>query len=129
MPSILPREIFSLLWQNVNSRALVNETLVAFRRTESLPSIGAAAPEFIDGVGWSDHWSFWQEGFPAIEITRYGTLQKPLLSHAARHTRSFELLLFGPFRLGDARGRSTSHQSNRQLKLFSASQSLWGGGK
>jgi len=77
MPSILPREIFSLLWQNVNSRALVNETLVAFRRTESLPSIGAAAPEFIDGVGWSDHWSFWQEGFPAIEITDTAPFRNP----------------------------------------------------
>jgi len=29
------------------------------------------------GIGWSDHWSFWKEGYPAIMVTdtalfRYG---------------------------------------------------------
>jgi hypothetical protein len=33
------------------------------------PSEGAAAPVGIPGVGWSDHWSFWQEGYEAVMIT------------------------------------------------------------
>jgi Zn-dependent M28 family amino/carboxypeptidase len=54
---------------NILSRPLVHETLRAFRATGALPSIGAALPSVLPGVGWSDHWSFWQEGFRAIEIT------------------------------------------------------------
>jgi hypothetical protein len=23
----------------------------------------------LQGVGWSDHWAFWQEGYPAVMIT------------------------------------------------------------
>ena len=33
------------------------------------PSEGVAAPAFIPGVTWSDHWSFRSHGFPAIMIT------------------------------------------------------------
>jgi Zn-dependent M28 family amino/carboxypeptidase len=54
---------------NMQSRSLVHEVLRSFRRTEALPSIGAAIPNAIPGAGWSDHWSFWQEGYPGIEIT------------------------------------------------------------
>lgn len=28
-----------------------------------------AAPEYITGIGWSDHWSFWQEGYPGVMAT------------------------------------------------------------
>ncbi|MCK4951260.1 MAG: M28 family peptidase, partial [Gammaproteobacteria bacterium] len=30
---------------------------------------GVAAPGWMMGVHWSDHWSFWQAGYPAIMIT------------------------------------------------------------
>jgi hypothetical protein len=40
-----------------------------FRQTTSFPSEGVAAPQSIGGVGWSDHWSFWQEGYPAVMVT------------------------------------------------------------
>jgi hypothetical protein len=26
-------------------------------------------PSFIPGVSWSDQWSFWQHGYPAIMVT------------------------------------------------------------
>jgi hypothetical protein len=26
-------------------------------------------PDAIDGVGWSDHWAFWQAGYPAAMVT------------------------------------------------------------
>jgi hypothetical protein len=32
-----------------------------FRSHASIPSEGGAVPERLPGVGWSDHWSFWQE--------------------------------------------------------------------
>ena len=54
---------------NMDSRSLVHRTLKAFRTADALPSIGAAIPNAIPGAGWSDHWSFWQHGFPAIQIT------------------------------------------------------------
>jgi hypothetical protein len=28
-----------------------------------------AAPAGVPGIGWSDHWSFWQQGYPAVMIT------------------------------------------------------------
>ena len=54
---------------NISSAFLLKRSLDSFRRATSLPAEGAAAPEFIPGVGWSDHWSFWQENFPALMVT------------------------------------------------------------
>ena len=34
-----------------------------------VPVRGLAAPALIPGVDWSDHWSFWQEGYPALMVT------------------------------------------------------------
>jgi hypothetical protein len=33
------------------------------------PSEAAAAPGWLTGIGWSDHWSFWKENVPAVMIT------------------------------------------------------------
>jgi Zn-dependent M28 family amino/carboxypeptidase len=54
---------------NLSSRRLVREMVRSFRETTSFPSEGVAAPEWVGGVGWSDHWSFWQEGYPAVMVT------------------------------------------------------------
>jgi Zn-dependent M28 family amino/carboxypeptidase len=54
---------------NIRSRHLVRLCLEAFRRTTKFPSEGTAAPGWITGIGWSDHWSFWREGYRAIMIT------------------------------------------------------------
>jgi len=54
---------------NLTSRALLHETLASFRRHAGIPSEGVAAPAFIPGVDWSDHWSFWREGWPALMVT------------------------------------------------------------
>ncbi|HEX2660849.1 MAG TPA: M28 family peptidase [Polyangia bacterium] len=54
---------------NRASRDLVESTVATFRRTTAFPAEGLAAPEWIDGVGWSDHWAFWQEGFPGVMVT------------------------------------------------------------
>ncbi|HIJ79664.1 MAG TPA: M20/M25/M40 family metallo-hydrolase [Deltaproteobacteria bacterium] len=54
---------------NLGSRALVRKTIGAFRQNCAFPSEGVAAPELLTGIGWSDHWSFWQEGYPALMVT------------------------------------------------------------
>jgi Zn-dependent M28 family amino/carboxypeptidase len=54
---------------NLASRRLVRQALAAFRATTAFPSEGVAAPGRMKGVHWSDHWSFWQAGFPAVMVT------------------------------------------------------------
>ena len=54
---------------NIRSRNLVRLSLEAFRSTTPFPSEGTAAPGWITGIGWSDHWSFWREGYRAIMVT------------------------------------------------------------
>ncbi len=54
---------------NLRSRHLVHRSLEAFRRTTRFPSEGLAAPAMITGIDWSDHWSFWQEGYQALMVT------------------------------------------------------------
>ena len=54
---------------NLSSRKLVRQALASFRQTTDFPSEGVAAPGWMPGIGWSDHWSFWQTDYPAIMIT------------------------------------------------------------
>ena len=54
---------------NFHSRALVRRAISIFRAQQKIPSEGAALPSFIPGVSWSDQWSFWQHGYPAIMVT------------------------------------------------------------
>src|SRR5262249_30182150 len=54
---------------NLASRPLLHEAIASFRRHGAFPSEGVAAPAFIPGVDWSDHWPFWQEGYRALMVT------------------------------------------------------------
>ena len=54
---------------NLGSRALLTRSLHAFRQHARFPSEGIAAPAIIPGVDWSDHRSFWKQGYPAVMIT------------------------------------------------------------
>ncbi len=54
---------------NLSSRGLVSKSIRSFRMHATFPSEGIAAPSFIPGISWSDHWSFWKHGYPAIMIT------------------------------------------------------------
>ncbi len=54
---------------NTSSRDLLYRVIGAFREHTLFPSEGIAAPEWVTGIGWSDHWSFWQEGYPAVMVT------------------------------------------------------------
>ena len=68
---------------NTGSRSLVRRTMRAFRESADFPSEGVAAPSGLTGIGWSDHWAFWQQGYKAVMVTdtapfRYGYYHKPL---------------------------------------------------
>jgi hypothetical protein len=62
---------------NLSSRSLVREAIGTFRRAADFPSEGAAMPSFVTGVGWSDHWSFWQQGWDAVMITDTAPFRNP----------------------------------------------------
>jgi Zn-dependent M28 family amino/carboxypeptidase len=62
---------------NVASRPLVHRVIEAFRREARIPSEGGAIPGDVTGVGWSDHWSFWQEGYQAVMITDTALFRYP----------------------------------------------------
>lgn len=62
---------------NLASRRLVRHSIGSFRRHTAFPSEGVAAPGWLMGIGWSDHWAFWRQGYAAIMVTdtalfRYG---------------------------------------------------------
>jgi Zn-dependent M28 family amino/carboxypeptidase len=62
---------------NVSSRALTRRALATFRTHAQVPSEGAALPESVPGIGWSDHWSFWQVGYPAFMVTDTAPFRYP----------------------------------------------------
>jgi Zn-dependent M28 family amino/carboxypeptidase len=54
---------------NVASARLLWRARRAFKRRTSFPLQSATVPAAIPGVGWSDHWAFWQAGYPAMMVT------------------------------------------------------------
>lgn len=62
---------------NTSSGGLVRRAVRAFRASAQFPSQGVAAPGFITGIGWSDHWSFWQAGYPAFMVTDTAPFRYP----------------------------------------------------
>ena len=70
---------------NLYSRPLVTSSIQIFREHAMFPSEGIAAPSMVPGIGWSDHWSFWKLGYPAIMITDTAPFRYPDY-HTARDT-------------------------------------------
>ena len=62
---------------NLASRALLKRCVAAFRAHARIPSEGAALPEAVTGVAWSDQWSFWQFGYPAVMVTDTAPFRNP----------------------------------------------------
>ena len=98
---------------NLRSRDLARSTVGGLRAHDALPIYGAALPGLVPGVGWSDHWAFWQHGYPAVMLTdtapwRYpyyhtpqDTPDKLRYAHLALATAAVEALvrrrINGPF--------------------------------
>ncbi len=82
-----PNPVYSLLYPdtgnfvafigNLSSRNLLRHCLQSFRRETDFPSEGIAAPGWLGGIHWSDHWSFWQEGYPALMVTDTALFRYP----------------------------------------------------
>jgi Zn-dependent M28 family amino/carboxypeptidase len=51
------------------SRTVMQQLAAAFRAHSDFPLETAATFRFIPGVSWSDHRSFWRQGYPAVMIT------------------------------------------------------------
>ncbi|MGB5874404.1 MAG: M28 family peptidase [Bacteroidota bacterium] len=62
---------------NIRSRNLVRNVVKAFRRHTRFPCEWVAAPGWIMGIGWSDHWSFWREGYSAVMVTDTALFRYP----------------------------------------------------
>ena len=54
---------------NLRSRRELTRVYRAFRNNSDFPSERAAVPSWIPGIGWSDHSSFWRQGYPALMVT------------------------------------------------------------
>lgn len=54
---------------DTGARDLVSRCVGSFRGHTQFPSEGAAVPDAIEGVGWSDHWAFTRAGYPALMVT------------------------------------------------------------
>jgi Zn-dependent M28 family amino/carboxypeptidase len=68
---------FVAFTSNIRSRALLHRCVKSFARHSSLGVESAALPEMIREVGWSDQWSFWQFGWPAVMVTDTAPFRNP----------------------------------------------------
>lgn len=62
---------------NLGSRGLTRRCVRVFREEAQFPSEGAALPGYFPGVGWSDHWAFWKEGYPGVMVTDTAPFRNP----------------------------------------------------
>ena len=62
---------------NTSSRPLLKRAMKTYGEHSAVPAEGGALPEAIPGVGWSDQWSFWREGYPAMMITDTAPFRNP----------------------------------------------------
>ncbi|UCG52337.1 MAG: M20/M25/M40 family metallo-hydrolase [Candidatus Latescibacterota bacterium] len=62
---------------NLSSRSLVKQVESAFEKHSDFPCESASVPGWITGIGWSDHWAFWKEGYRAIMVTDTALFRYP----------------------------------------------------
>lgn len=54
---------------NLKSRPFTNTLFESFRHSTDFPVEKIHAPDSTPALNFSDHWSFWKEGFPAFMVT------------------------------------------------------------
>lgn len=62
---------------NLDSREFLHRTIASFRREARFASEGVAAPALVREAGFSDQWSFWRFGYPAIMVTDTAMMRYP----------------------------------------------------
>ena len=70
---------------NFRSRSLMRQLVAAFRASTDFPCQHVATFAQVPGVGWSDHLSFWQQGYRALMITDTAFYRYPYY-HTAQDT-------------------------------------------
>ena len=70
---------------NEESAPLLHAAARAFAQISTVPVQAAAMPAGLPGAGWSDHWAFWQAGYPALMITDTAPFRYPYY-HTAQDT-------------------------------------------
>lgn len=71
------RANFIALVGNFRTHAVTERLYKAFRAHSDFPVEKITSPDFIPGVNFSDHWSFWREGVPALMVTDTAFLRNP----------------------------------------------------
>lgn len=82
-----PLPIFSLFYSNrgnfigvlsnLKNNKLRKKVVSSFKRHSKFPLQSAAVFDWITGVDFSDHWSFWQEGYPAVMVSDSAFMRNP----------------------------------------------------
>lgn len=62
---------------NAKSRELIGSIVSSFRAASDLPIERLVLPDIVIGIGMSDDWSFWKEGYPAVMITDTAYYRNP----------------------------------------------------
>ena len=62
---------------NPRSRSLLHRVIGSFRRHAAFPSEAAVGLESIAGISWSDQWSYWKFGWPAVMVTDTAPFRYP----------------------------------------------------
>ncbi len=62
---------------DLSSRDFLHETIGEFRQHARIASVGGTAPSSVQGIDWSDHWSYSQQGIPAIMVTDTALFRNP----------------------------------------------------
>jgi Zn-dependent M28 family amino/carboxypeptidase len=62
---------------DTKSEQLMQSVIAGFRRSAQFPSEGIATAPEIKGIGYSDHWSFWQQDYRAMMITDTAMFRYP----------------------------------------------------
>lgn len=68
---------FIALVGNAKQQAFVDRVGNAMKAGNHIPVQSASVPAELAGVGWSDHWSFWQQGYNAAMVTDTAPFRYP----------------------------------------------------
>jgi Zn-dependent M28 family amino/carboxypeptidase len=68
---------FITIVSNAESQLLQTQVRDALKANMSLPVETYTGPWWIPGVDWSDHGSFWNEGYPAVMLTDTALFRNP----------------------------------------------------
>lgn len=60
---------FITVVSDFKSSKLNKKISLGLKKSKSIPSRKLIASEFINAITFSDHWSFWQQGYPAVMVT------------------------------------------------------------